>query len=59
MEAKEDSFVRMISSLEAAAAKSVVPPVQRKAEIPKLSKIQDTSPVVDFLQGKKCLTGVS
>lgn len=32
--------------------------LSKEPKFPKLTKIQDTTPVQDFLSGKNCLTGV-
>lgn len=48
--------VRVVGTPSAPAATTA--PTAAKSQ-PIISKLQDTSPVVAFLQGKNCLTGVS
>lgn len=65
---KEDTFTKLISGLDPsgsttnAAGNIPTPTTSTKpittANTPIVSMVQDTSPVIAFLQGKKCLTGV-
>lgn len=50
--------VRVVGTPTPSAPAATTAPAVPKNQ-PIISKIQDTSPVVAFLQGKNCLTGVS
>lgn len=60
---KEDSFTKLISGLDTSVSIENTPtapskPLPTTTNVPAVSMVQDTSPVIAFLQGKKCLTGV-